>query len=152
MWAEGAALKPAFVFVQIGINDVINDSPENAVPRFQQFVKDFPVTVRKQGAEPILSTIIPVCRRQLFRYWNLLPYYPPHYRKWNQTVQIINSWLREYAVTNGIQLVDLDLAFRNGSGGLREECFDGDGIHLSAEGNHLLWEQLAIKIFPSGQP
>ncbi|MEI8063788.1 MAG: GDSL-type esterase/lipase family protein [Verrucomicrobiota bacterium] len=144
--SEGVALKPVFVFVQTGINDVINDAPEIAVPRFQQFTKDFPAVVRKQGAEPILSTIIPVCRRQLFRHWKFLLYYPPHHRNWNQTVQIINTWLREYAATNGIRLVDLDLAFRNNSGRLREECFDGDGIHLSTEGNRLLWEQLATKI------
>jgi len=147
--SEGAALKPALVFVQTGINDVINDAPEIAVLRFQQFAKDFPVVVRKQGAELVLSTIIPVCRRRLFRYWEFLPYWPTNYRKWNQTVQIINAWLRKYAAIHEIRLIDLDLAFRDSSGGLREKCFDGDGIHLSNEGNRLLWEQLAAKIQPN---
>ena len=144
--STGAKLQPAVVFVQIGINDVMFDPPAVAVAHFQQFAKEFPGAVRDRGGKPILSTIIPLCQRQLFRHWKWLPYYPPRYRKWNQTVQAINTWLREYAATNGVHLIDLDLAFRDKSGNLRAECLDGDGIHLSAEGNRLVWEQLATEL------
>ena len=144
--STGAKLEPAIVFAQIGINDVMFAPPEVAVTNFQQFTKDFPSVVRGRGAEPVLSTIIPLCHRQLFRYWQCLSYYPPRYHQWNQTVQVINTQLRSAAVANGFRLVDLDLAFRDSSGRLRAECFDGDGIHLSTVGNRLLWEQLAATL------
>ena len=144
--STGAQLEPVIVFAQIGINDVMFAPPEVAVTNFQQFTKDFPTVVRERGAEPVLSTIIPLCHRELFRYWQCLSYYPPRYRQWNQTVQRINTQLRESAATAGFCLVDLDQAFRDSSGHIRAECFDGDGIHLSTAGNRLLWEQLAAKL------
>ena len=144
--AQGAQLEPAIVFAQIGINDVMWAPPETAVARFRQFTKEFPDLVRQHGAEPVVSTIIPLCHRQLFRYWNCLAYSPPRYHQWNQTVQLINTQLRAAAATDGFCLVDLDMAFRDSSGRLRAEFFDGDGIHLSTAGNRRLWEQLAAQI------
>lgn len=140
--AEGMALEPLTVFAQVGINDVMNDAPEVAVARIRRFVDDFRVTVSARGATPAISTVIPLGRRHLLMSRKALPYTPARYREWNRTVAAVNGWIRAYAATHAVRLVDLDRAMRDSSGRPQDEWFDADGVHLSAAGNRLLWQHL----------
>lgn len=140
---EGAKLEPSVMFIQIGINDVMNDPPDDAMTRFQQTLTDFRTSLASRETMVLLSTIIPLSRRHLLLHHQRLAYEPSAFREWNHTVHAINSWLRQYAATNAVEIVDLDAAFRTDDGGIREACYDADGIHLSPEGNRLIWQEIS---------
>lgn len=141
--AEGAKLDPSVIFIQIGINDVMSDPPDDAVTRFQQTLAAFRTGLAGRETRVLLSTIIPLSRRHFLLHHQRLAYEPAAFREWNRTVQSINSWLRQYAGTNAVEIVDLDAAFRTNGGEVRAACYDADGIHLSPEGNRLIWQEIA---------
>src|SRR5947209_1694275 len=113
---EVTKLKPAAVFLMIGVNDVASNVPTaTIVENVQQTI----AVLTKSGARVYLTLVLPVgesYRRQI-----------------NPKLDELNAAYREIAQQPDVSLVDFRSAMRTQAGFLRNDL-TVDGIHLTPEG------------------
>lgn len=102
-------LKPKIVFLMAGINDLCISIPmENVFDNYTQILKKFK---RNKIRVIVFSTLI-----------TQMP-------SVNKKVKVFNEMLKEYCENHSINLIDLNYAFSNKEGLLREDLTT-DGLHL----------------------
>jgi lysophospholipase L1-like esterase len=113
---EVTKLKPAAVFLMIGVNDVASNVPTaTIVDNVQQTID----VLTKAGTRVYLTLVLPVgesYRRQI-----------------NPKLDELNAAYREMAEQPNVSLIDFRSAMRTETGFLRND-FTVDGIHLTPEG------------------
>jgi lysophospholipase L1-like esterase len=124
---EVTKLKPAAVFLMIGVNDVASNVPTaTIVENVQQTI----AVLTKSGARVYLTLVLPVgesYRRQI-----------------NPKLDELNAAYREIAQQPDVALIDFRSAMRTQAGFLRNDL-TVDGIHLTPEG-YRVWRD-AIEPF-----
>jgi lysophospholipase L1-like esterase len=108
-------LKPAAVFLMIGVNDVNSGvSTDTIVENVQEVVQ----RLTKSGARVYLTMVLPVAES---------------FKKINPKIDELNKAYVKLAKEAKITVVDFRADTRNADGFLKDE-FSRDGIHLTAEG------------------
>ena len=73
---------------------------------------------------------------------------------WNTTKQTnlesYNTWLANYATTNGYQMADVYSSLTDGADNLKTEYDSGDGVHLSDLGYRVMGAKISKAIIASG--
>jgi lysophospholipase L1-like esterase len=109
------SLKPAAVFLMIGVNDVNSGvSTDTIVDNVAETIEK----LTKSGARVYLTLVLPVAES---------------FKKINPKIDELNKAYVKLAKENKVTVVDFRADTRNADGFLKDE-FSRDGIHLTAEG------------------
>jgi lysophospholipase L1-like esterase/cell division septation protein DedD len=120
-------LKPAAVFLMIGINDILsNVPPETIVDNVQQTIE----TLTKAGTHVYLTLVLPGTSRVSHK---IIP-----------KVDELNAAYRKLAAQPNVSLVDFLNKAQNQEGFLRDEL-SADGIHLTPKG-YRLWRDAIMPL------
>ena len=109
-------LKPAAVFLMIGVNDVNSGVSTDTIVENVEEVLD---KLKKGGVRVYLSPVLPVAESFT--------------KKINPKIDELNRAYLKSAKEAKVQVIDFRADMRNADGFLKEE-FSRDGIHLTAEG------------------
>lgn len=124
---EVIKLRPAAVFLMIGVNDVASGVPTTTIiDNVQQTI----ATLSRAGARVYLTLVLPVAES--------------YRRKINPKIDELNAAYREIAEQANVTLIDFRAGTRTEAGNLRDEL-TVDGIHLTPDG-YRLWRD-AIEPF-----
>jgi lysophospholipase L1-like esterase len=132
------AKKPDLVFVYIGVNDVWHKASSGTGTDFDKFGKFYDAVIKKiqnQGAKVILVT--PAAIGEKHDYSNTQ----------DGDLNSYSNWIRQYAATNTIALVDLrkifhDYSLANNPNNIAKGILTTDGVHLNEKGDALVAEEL----------
>jgi lysophospholipase L1-like esterase len=139
---EVLALHPRGALVQVGINEVMALTPEQAQSALETFVADFVSASRQNGIEPAVSTILPVSQMYLFQGERLIVINAGKYERWNATVARINDRIRQYCAQNNVRMLDLEATMKDDQGRVQAFKYDGDGVHLAEDGQRSVVEAI----------
>lgn len=128
--ASAYDVKPAEVYLMIGINDIL-------------FLRT-PQAIMEQGYEEILKGLRANCPEARIVVQSVLPVAGRH-KKQNSQVQLFNESIRKLAVKHGCAYLDLYSLFCDADGNLKEEYHDGHGLHLSPKGYARWAEELSTE-------
>jgi lysophospholipase L1-like esterase len=128
------AKKPDVVVVYVGVNDVWHKSSYGTGTDFDKFGKFYDAVVKKiqnQGAKVILVT--PAAIGEKNDYSNAQ----------DGDLNSYSNWIRQYASTNNIGLVDLrkifhDYSLANNPNNVAKGILTSDGVHLNEKGDALV--------------
>lgn len=132
--------KPSNVIIWGFINDIFRSSHDGLPARKEAIKNNIAQMVdlaRSGGVRPILATEVTMgsgkdSMKEILMAWvgKLIGKrsYADHI---NGHVQQVNDWMREYAATNGIVLLDLQAALAEPSGLRKREYTQEDGSHLT---------------------
>lgn len=113
-----------FTVILLGVNDAsIGYPPATIADNFRWLVE----SSRAKGATPILGTILPVATTYTVSDPAVL----------NAKIRPLNEWLRWYAETNHIALIDYAAAF-TGPDGFGTAALMVDGLHPTLAGDSLM--------------
>jgi lysophospholipase L1-like esterase len=134
-----AALKPDYLFLEAGINDVFqHERIEDIVLRHRKIW----AKIKKISPETklVVLTLAPLCEELLGYASELIS---------NRRVMILNGALQKFAADDKVPTLSLYEAFsrKNGSVGLSREDTD-DGVHLSPLG-YRPWIELLLNFLDS---
>ena len=118
------------LLVLAGINDIRTDVAVATIESNLQAIYD---AHRSQGGKLIIATMLP---------WNGWGDYTGG-RETNR--QTVNTWIRAYATTNGVPLVDLSASFDNGSGYIKS-AWNQDYLHPNQAG----YNEIATEFYNAG--
>jgi lysophospholipase L1-like esterase len=152
--ADVLAHEPQIVILRFGINDAavdVWDSPPAVEPRvslsrFRDNLLWMAMTLREQGAIPILCTPNPLAWSDVtLRLYGQPPYLPEDADGFNVLLRDYVAAIRELAVQLGVPLVDLDAAFRHVPSQAVPSWQDLllDGMHPNDAGHRLATKLLA---------
>jgi lysophospholipase L1-like esterase len=120
------SLKPAAVFLMIGVNDVNSGvSADTIVENVEQVVDK----LKKSGARVYLTLVLPVAES---------------FKKINPKIDELNKAYVKLAKETKIAVIDFRADTRNADGFLKDE-FSRDGIHLTAEG-YRVWRDAVMPL------
>ena len=130
--------KPDVVVVYIGVNDVWHKASRGTGTDFDKFGKFYDAVIKKiqnQGAKVILVT--PAAIGEKHDYSNTQ----------DGDLNSYSNWIRQYAATNNIVLVDLrkifhDYSVANNPNNVAKGILTTDGVHLNEKGDALVAEEL----------
>ena len=130
--------KPDVVVIWVGVNDVWHKSSSNTGTDFDKFGKFYDAVIKKiqnQGAKVILVT--PAAIGEKHDYSNTQ----------DGDLNSYSNWIRQYAATNNIVLVDLrkifhDYSVANNPNNVAKGILTSDGVHLNEKGDALVAEEL----------
>ena len=130
--------KPDVVVIWVGVNDVWHKSSSNTGTDFDKFGKFYDAVIKKiqnQGAKVILVT--PAAIGEKHDYSNTQ----------DGDLNSYSNWIRQYAATNNIVLVDLrkifhDYSVANNPNNVAKGILTTDGVHLNEKGDALVAEEL----------
>ena len=150
------AAKPAAVLIWGHINN-IHRAPGGDYAAAQERIKsDYRAMVAKArgaGIEPILATEVTLSeavglKNRLAAFVGKLRGKTGHAAKINAPVRAVNDWLREYARTEKIRLLDIEKLMDDGDG-FRDTDYTGDdGTHISEEGYAALTKFAQERLVP----
>ena len=129
---------PNVVVIWVGVNDVWHKSSSNTGTDFDKFGKFYDAVIKKiqnQGAKVILVT--PAAIGEKHDYSNTQ----------DGDLNSYSNWIRQYAATNNIVLVDLrkifhDYSVANNPNNVAKGILTTDGVHLNEKGDALVAEEL----------
>jgi lysophospholipase L1-like esterase len=106
---------PSKVFIQIGINDIIEGTPK------QEIINNTSTIIKRLGST----------KAKLY-YVSLIPVSPKFggYEDINRSVFAINNYMRNFCQSRGITFINV-MASLSGKGGLKEDFDTGDGLHVN---------------------
>lgn len=142
--ADVAAYSPTVVFILDGTNDMGNTSDETAFATWKANKQEQVASVLRIGATPVLLTIPPNNNATGTLY--------------NRKEEIIrwNAWLRRYAVSNGIDLIDTYALTVDSTNGNWQSGYFADGTHWNAAGMlavaNLVWSKMGGRIPAAATP
>ncbi len=130
--------KPDLVVIWVGVNDVWHKSSSGTGTDFDKFGKFYDAVVKKiqqQGAKIIIVT--PAAIGEKHDYSNTQ----------DGDLNSYSNWLRQYASTNNITLLDLrkifhDYSLANNPNNLAKGILTTDGVHLNEKGDALVAEEM----------
>ena len=134
---DAIALKPDFVVVLAGTNDIAENTGPTTLGMIEDNLKSIVDLARGNGVRPILASVLPAA------------VYP-----WRPEIQPIdkilalNQWMKEYAGKEGIVYLDYYSSLVNNQHGLKAE-FSGDGVHPNAAGYAMMVPLVADAIATS---
>ena len=118
-------LKPAAVFLMIGINDIASSVPtEKIADNVRQTIEQLSAA----GAHVYLALALPVTHR--------------YARKYNAKVADLNATYKTLAAPGRVSLIDLGSRMQTDAGDLRDEMAV-DGIHLTTKGYRVWRDAIA---------
>ena len=127
--ADVAAQSPAFVLVNAGTNDT-GQNVDFATWRAD--IQTLLTKIRNLGVRPVMSTIIPRSDATI-----------------RARVQLWNAWIRAYAATNGIPLVDFHAVLVDPTTGSFASGYDsGDGVHPSNLARKVMGQAVVDALLP----
>ena len=132
------AKNPDIVVIYIGVNDVWHKASSGTGTDFDKFGKFYDAVIKKiqnQGAKVILVT--PAAIGEKHDYSNTQ----------DGDLNSYSNWIRQYAATNTIALVDLrkifhDYSLANNPNNVAKGILTTDGVHLNEKGDALVAEEL----------
>jgi lysophospholipase L1-like esterase len=138
MEADVLDKKPDVVVIWIGVNDVWHKSSKGTgtdFDKFGQFYDAMVKKIQKQGAKVIVVT--PAAIGEKNDYSNTQ----------DGDLNSYSAWMRKYAATNQLGLVDLRKIFHeysvaNNPKNDAEGILTTDGVHLNVKGNALVAEEM----------
>lgn len=117
------SLNPRFVFIHIGINDIIlGHSLQTCLTEYKEFVR----RLEDSGIRPVMSAALPVTT--IYK----------DYREINRKVFAWNDMLKAFAEQKGFRFLDVDPELLEGRA-LRSELAH-DGLHLMGPG-YAIWRK-----------
>jgi len=125
------------VEIQGGTNNLTpNDSDPNTVMRAA--IESMVAKALAASMTPILVNITPLgsCSG-----WNVTK---------QANLESYNTWLANYATTNGYQMADVYSSLTDGADNLKTEYDSGDGVHLSDLGYRVMGAKIAKSIIAAG--
>jgi lysophospholipase L1-like esterase len=130
--------KPDVVVIWIGVNDVWHKSSSGTGTDFDKFGKFYDAVVKKiqkQGAKVIIVTPAAIGEKN--------DYSNPQ----DGDLNSYSNWMRKYAATNQLGLVDLRKIFHeysiaNNPNNDAKGILTTDGVHLNEKGNALVAEEM----------
>jgi lysophospholipase L1-like esterase len=128
------ALKPRFVHILAGTNDLAGNTGPNRPQDFKDNIMSMAELARAHGIHVILASIPPVAS------FNWRPQLHPVSR-----AQELNRWLREYASRNGFDYIDYYSVLAGPHGEFKSEL-SNDGVHPNRDGYRLMRKLVARKI------
>src|SRR5262249_8582187 len=126
-----------------GLINNLHRAPAGGLPAAQERIKsDYREMVeraRGAGVTPILATEVTLSeaiglRNRLAAFVGKLRGRTGYAPKINAPLREVNAWMREYARTEKLQLLDIEKLFDDGEGFRKTEYTRDDGTHISAEG------------------
>lgn len=142
------AAKPDSVLIWGFINN-LHRAPPGGFPATQEKIKnDFREMVtraRSAGITPILATEVTLSeaiglKNRLAAFVGKLRGKTGYAAKINTPLREVNDWMRAYARTEKLQLLDVEKLFDDGEGYRKTEYTSDDGTHISEEGYAALTE------------
>jgi lysophospholipase L1-like esterase len=136
------ALKPDAVMIWGHYNDVVRAKPENMAAAKKKAQDNYQAMVeqaRAAGITPILVTelTIPIpdtMKEKLMGFIGSVRGKTDYRTQKNTEIKAVNVWLRDYAKTQQIKLVDLETALDSGNGTRKIEYTRSDNSHVSPAG------------------
>lgn len=121
------AYKPDFVIITGGINDVVcGESQDRIKHNIMQMVEKS----LAHNITPILGIPTPV-----------------DYVSWEASLKKLRTWMREYAESLNINVIDFSKAFFDEDGNIKTDLLLADGGHPSQEGYKQMFKQIDLNIF-----
>ena len=138
MEADVLDKKPDVVVIWIGVNDVWHKSSSGTGTDFDKFGKFYDAVVKKiqkQGAKVIIVTPAAIGEKNEFSNTQ------------DGDLNSYSAWMRKYAATNQLGLVDLRKIFHeysvaNNPNNDAKGILTTDGVHLNEKGNALVAEEM----------
>lgn len=124
------ALRPNVVVILAGTNDLAGNTGPTTLETIKDNLTSMTELARLHGIRVVLASLLPVSdyeRRQNGEPITQTVRRPP------TQITALNTWLREYATTNGHTYLDYHTALVDPKGMLRDELSD-DGLHVNAAG------------------
>jgi lysophospholipase L1-like esterase len=136
------ALKPDAVMIWGHYNDVVRAKPENMAAAKKKAQDNYQAMVeqaRAAGITPILVTEITIpipdtMKEKLMGFIGSVRGKTDYRTQKNTEIKAVNVWLRDYAKTQQIKLVDLEMALDSGNGTRKVEYTRSDNSHVSPAG------------------
>jgi hypothetical protein len=105
--------------------------------KHRNLVRRWVAECRAAGVAPVLATVVPVTRTYPLRMFvlELLHGRLRFPKETQRAILAYNDWIREYARTEGLPLLDLETAVRSSDANrhLKESYARKDGLHLNAK-------------------
>ena len=121
------ALKPKVVVILAGTNDIAGNTGPSTLESIEDNLMSMAELAKVNGIKVVLSSVMPVCdyiRPQTVRR-------PP------DKIRALNTWMRDYAASNGHVYLDYYPAMLDDSQMLKRELTD-DGLHPNDAGYELI--------------
>lgn len=133
-YADVIALRPAIVHILAGTNDIAGNTGPTSLNRVQNNIRAMVELAQAHNIRVILGTVTPA------RRFGWRPSIDPV-----QSIAALNDWIREYARTRGVALVDYHKALDDGRGGLAAGD-SSDGVHPTSEGYRKMEAAFSAKV------
>lgn len=127
-----AAPKPEFVFIYIGMNDVINDTFFTPLDKYLENVTWMIEHARKAGITPVICSIHHVIEDKVYKVHSRDKFGDETV---NGKMDRYNVAIRKLAAEQKVALADFNAVTNNLA---TAEFLSDDGVHLSTAGNRLL--------------
>ena len=134
--------KPRAVLFWGHINN-LHRAPAGGLPAAQERIKsdyvEMVARARRAGITPILATEVTLSeaigvRDRFAAFVGKLRNKTGYAAKINAPLRAVNDWMRAYARTEQLQLLDIERLFDDGEGFRKTEYTRDDGTHISDEG------------------
>jgi len=135
--ADVIALRPEAVHILGGTNDIAGNTGPTRVQDFKDNIMSMSELARAHGIRVILGSIPPAAA------FNWRPGLDPVPR-----IRELNSWLRDYAASNGFDYIDYYAQLAGTSGEL-DAALGNDGVHPNRAGYGVMRALLARKLASS---
>jgi acyl-CoA thioesterase I len=120
--ADVIALHPASVHILAGTNDLAGNTGATSIARIANNIRSMVDLARAHRIKVVLATVLPVAKYDWRPEIDAV-----------SSVRTLNEWIRHYARSKRIVLVDYFAALDNGKSGLSPED-SRDGVHPTATG------------------
>jgi lysophospholipase L1-like esterase len=130
--------KPDVVVIWVGVNDVWHKASSNTGTDFDKFGRFYDAVVKKiQAAGAKVIVVTPAAIGEKNDYSNAQ----------DGDLNAYSNWIRKYAKTNGLGIVDLrsifhEFSLKNNPDNSYNRILTTDGVHLNAKGNALVAEEM----------
>ncbi|WP_161966196.1 GDSL-type esterase/lipase family protein [Steroidobacter cummioxidans] len=135
-------LKPDTVLIWGHSNDVVRSEPQDMTSTKKKAQENYEAMIeqaRAAGITPILATdlTIPIpdtMKEKVLSFIGNVRGKTDYRVEKNTEIKALNAWLREYAKTHNVKLLDLERALASGNGTRKVEYTRKDNSHITAAG------------------
>ena len=121
-YADVIALRPAVVHILAGTNDIAGNGGPTTLDAIEKNIRSMVELAQAHRIKVVIGTVLPAAR------FNWRPEIDPV-----PSIRALNAWIRSYARSRGITLVDYYAVLDDGHHGLASTD-SGDGVHPSPAG------------------
>lgn len=121
-YADVIALRPATVHILAGTNDIAGNGGPTNLEAIRNNIRSMVELAQAHRIKVILGTVLPAARFDWRPEVDPVP-----------SIRALNAWIREYARSRGITLVDYYAVLDDGHHGLAKSD-SADGVHPTAAG------------------